>query len=149
WERTLAADRLVLVPGDDPTPPTLTTPLVYTWVDPATGATLRELALIGAQVLVRDPGGGYLRVGGPDHAELDREGRLLRTVPRAIQPLAWPGARFLAVRGDDRFTVLRRPDLEPALAAGGNWSVDESTAALGPDALLVYEHRGADPLRIA
>jgi hypothetical protein len=149
WERTLAADRIVLAPGDDPAPMAATSPAVYTWIDPATGAPLRELALPREQALVRDPRGGYLRVGGPDHAELDREGRPLRTVPKDIHAPAWLGERFLAVRRDRRFTVLRRPDLEVALQASGEFAVDESSAALGPDALLLYEHRGAEPLRVA
>lgn len=149
WERTLAGDRIVLTPGEDPGDLAWAAPAVYAWIDPATGATLRELTVTQGQALVLDPGGGYLRVGGPDHAELDREGRLVRTVPRDIPPPARVGERFLVVRRDQRFSVLRRPGLDVALEATGNFVVDESSDALGPAALLLYEHRGSEPLRVA
>ena len=57
--------------------------------------------------------------------------------------------RFLATLDEHKqLAVLTRPGLAPALTAGGNFSPDEATDALAPAGLLLYEHRGREPLRI-
>ena len=44
---------------------------------------------------------------------------------------------------------MRRPDFAAALAVEGAWSVEDSSAALGPAAVVLREQRGPDePLRI-
>jgi hypothetical protein len=149
WRRELPAGSLVLVPGEDPRDPLFGPGGAVVWIDPRTGATVHELALAEDQALVADVDGRYLRLGEADSAELDREGRPLRSIARDLRGLVWLGPRFVVAREGPGVVVLRRPDYAVGLTLEGKWSVDETTAALGPDALLLYQHRGAEPLRIA
>jgi len=150
WRREMAPDRAAIAPGESADVLVYANTTTYAWLDLRSGATLHETTLAKDQALVLDPAGdGYLRVGGPEQAEFARDGRLLRTVPKDIPHVTWVDGRFLAAREDGGFTVYRRPDRDVALAARGTWAVEESTRALGPAAVLLYEHRGAaDPLRI-
>lgn len=149
WQRDLPADRVAITPGEDPAGLTWDSPIVYAWVDPVSGAPLRELAIAKDHALVRDPrGGGYLRIGGADHTELARDGQSTRTVPKDISKSIHLGERLIATLDERRLTVLRRPGLEPVLESSGNFYPDEATGALGPAALLLVEHRGSEPLRI-
>jgi hypothetical protein len=61
---------------------------------------------------------------------------------------AWLDGHFIVQATTERLTVLRRPTLDEALVAAGQYSVVESSAALGPGALLLREHRKDEPLRV-
>ncbi|WAS98868.1 hypothetical protein [Nannocystis punicea] len=148
WRRELAPDRVAITPGEDPAELTWDTPVTYAWLDPATGKPLRELAIAKDHALIRDPRGGYLRIGGTDHTEIDRDGRPLKTVPKDIRKASHIGERLLTVSDEQQLVVLRRPELAPVLTTSGNFYPDEATAALGPAALLLIEHRGSEPLRL-
>nr|WP_276599712.1 PQQ-binding-like beta-propeller repeat protein [Nannocystis sp. SCPEA4] len=150
WRRELPPDRAAIAPGEATDVLVYASTTTYAWLDLRSGATLREAPLTKDQALVLDPAGdGYLRLGGPEVAELARDGRPLRAVPKDIPEVDWVGARFLTGREGPRFTVYRRPDLEVALTVAGNWAAERSSLALGPAGVLLYEHRGADePLRI-
>lgn len=147
WRRALAADRRILLPGAVP-PPIWDATTTYTRVDPATGATRSEIAVAPREVLMPDPRGGWVRAG-TGYAEIDADGREVRAVAKDMSGMTWLGEKLLAVGGDERLTVLRRADLSPALDVAGKFSIAAADAALGADALLVHEHRGAEPLRIA
>lgn len=148
WQRSLAHDRIVLTPGEPESPP-WDAPAVFIRLDLATGATLGELTVPARERLVLDPRGGYLRVGGPELGEYDPELRPLRVTARDTSYARWFSDRLIAVNERDALTVLRRPALDVALQAAGSFSVAESTPTLGPDALIVQEHRGERPLRFA
>ena len=129
-------------------PPIWDATTTYMHVDPATGATRSEIAVGPREVLMPDPRGGWVRAGA-GYAELDADGREVRAVAKDMSGMTWLGEKLLAVGGNERLTVLRRADLSPALDAPGSFSIAAADAALGADALLIYEHRGAEPLRIA
>ena len=61
---------------------------------------------------------------------------------------AWLDGQFVVRSTADRLTVLHRATLDEALVAAGRYSVVESSAALGPGALLLREHRKDEPLRV-
>lgn len=148
WRRQLPAGHVVLAPGEDPRDLVFDPAATFEWIDLRTGATTRALQVSDSQAVVRDGPGNYLRVGGPDTLELDAAGQPVRTVSRDTHGLAWVSPRLLGLRDEQRFTLLRRPDYAPALSMAGRWYVDEASPALGPDATLLWEHRGDEPLRL-
>lgn len=148
WSRSLAADRRILIPGAPFDPPSWDTPTTYMLVDPATGATRAELPLAAHERLWPDPRGGLVRIGAA-WTEFEADGRERRAVLQDMSAIAWLGDRLLTTGGDATFAVRRRADFAPLLEVPASVTAGESRAALGPDALLVYEHRGAEPLRIA
>ncbi|PCC66613.1 hypothetical protein [Nannocystis exedens] len=151
WRRELPPDRVAITPGEaiDDLLAYVHTP-TYAWLDLRKGATLHEHALAQDQALIRDPAGdGYVRLGGPEVALLGRDGRVLQTVPKDTRGIQRLGARFAAGGDQQRLTVLRRPDFAVALEVAGAWAVKDSTEALGPAGVLIFEHRGErEPLRI-
>lgn len=148
WSRALASDRIVLPPGDPPDP-SWDSRTVYTRLDLRTGATEAEIEVPARERLWREPGGGYLRVGGPSLVEYDAQGRQVGAVARDVRAASWRSAQFVVLRRDEGVTVLQRPALREVLQAPGSFSVVESSAALGPRGLLLQEHRGDQPLRFA
>lgn len=148
WSRALAADRIVLPPGDPPDS-NWDGPSVYARLDLRTGATEAEIEVPARERLWREPTGGYLRVGGPVLVEYDAQGRQVRAIAKDVSAASWRSAHFLVLRRDDGITVLQRPALGEVLHATGSFSVVESSSALGPRALLLQEHRGDQPLRFA
>ncbi|MCY1068793.1 PQQ-binding-like beta-propeller repeat protein [Nannocystis sp. RBIL2] len=150
WRRTLPPDRVALAPGENTDVLAYAHTTTYAWLDLRKGATLREHTIAPDQSMTRDPASdGYIRLGGPEVALLSREGEVLQTVPKATPGIQWLGAGFVAGREERRFTVLRRPDFAVALAVEGAWLVEDSSAALGPAAVVLLDQRGQDePLRI-
>jgi hypothetical protein len=150
WRVQLAADRLprlVGQPGDlDDAPPGAPV-RAHALLDPATGAVVAELSVAAGEEL-RVDGDGFVRVGGGRLAEFDARGALLRE--RALDGDARQlrvGPRWLLELRSDGVRVRRRDTLAGALAVAGAWSTLASEAALGPDRLLLSEHRGQE-LRI-
>lgn len=150
WHRSLPPDRVALAPGEDTDVLAYAHTTTYAWLDLRKGATLREHTLAKDQSLTRDPASdGYIRLGGPEVALLSRDGEVLQTVPKDTPGIEWLGAGFIAGREERRFTVLRRPDFAVALTVDGAWSVEDSSAALGPAAVVLLEQRDpGEPLRI-
>ena len=153
WQRSFAADRLPLL-IDEPLPEFFKDEVgAYLVLDPATGATLGEISLRAGQTLHAAPEGGYLRIGAGQLAEFDARGKLLRERPLADSSGATDlefsvTTHHLIERTRARMRLLRRDSLQPVLNLEGLWSVRPSRAALGPDALVLVEHRGQDPGRI-
>lgn len=147
WQRSLAADRLPLLPGEPPPSYVHAEIHAYTLLDPTTGATRAEIPRTGTQSLHADAG-DYLRIGDGQLAEFDARGKLLRERPLAGDDLT-RATRTHLVRGTaDTLTILRRDTLLPALTLAGSWAVSPSQAALGPDVLLLTQHRGQEMHRV-
>lgn len=151
WQRRLPADRMALAIGEGP--PAYAhggAPVAaYAIVDPDSGATRGEIAVVpDKQTLRRAPGGEYLRLGGETIAEFDRDGQPLRERPRVGDPVIAVTATHLIESRADQLRVLRRDTLQPVLTLPGSWSVKPSQAALGPTAIVLTEHRGSEPLRV-
>ncbi|MDC0719562.1 outer membrane protein assembly factor BamB family protein [Nannocystis bainbridge] len=143
WRRELPPDRVALAPAEATNMLAYASTPTHAWLDLRDGATLHEHTLAKDQALTRDPAGdGYVRTGGPELGLLARDGKLLQTVPKDIPGIQWIGAGFVAAREPPRFTVYRRPEFTAALTVEGNWAVEDTTATLGPAAVLLYEHRG-------
>lgn len=148
WRRSLATDRRIVLPGAPVDAPAWDAPTTYALVDLASSATRAEIPLAVHEALLADPRGGWIRVGAA-WTEFDADGRERRAVPKDMSKIAWVGEKLAARSEEARFSVLRRSDLEVVLEVAAGMTIAESRAALGPDALLVYEHRGDEPLRIA
>jgi hypothetical protein len=147
WQRKLAADRMALAVGaSTPAYAYGGAPVAaYAIVDPDSGTTRGEITMVPAkQVLRKEPGGGYVRLGGPQLAEFDRDGKPLRERALATDDIGTVTRTHLVELRRDQLRVLRRDTLQPVLTLAGSWSVKPSAEALGPDALVLVEHRGAD-----
>lgn len=145
WQRRLPADRMALgVGAGTPSYAYVGAPVAaYALVDPDTGATRNEIAMSDKQLLRRVPD-GYVRLGGPQLAEFDSDGKLVRERALATDEIGTVTRTHLVERTRDRLRLLRRDTLRPVLTLAGSWSVKPSQEALGPDALVLVEHRGAD-----
>lgn len=150
WQQRLPADRLVLSGGASPPLYSPGPPVAaYVIVDPGTGLRRGEIAVVpGKQVLRPAPEGGYLRLDDAQLAEFDRDGKLLRERPQASDHIAGVSTRHLVELQRDHVRVLRRDNLQPVLHLPGSWQLAPSEAALGPDALVLIEHRGAELPRV-
>lgn len=150
WQRTLPADRYAVLPGE---------PLDRYYVggadiqaiailDPATGATLGEIPVPGDELLLTVPG-GYLRVAGGAHQEFDTRGKPTRAATRAdVDPVVHVATSHVVTVRAEQLRVLHRATLAPALTLPGRWALREATAALGPDVLVLQEHRDREAPRV-
>lgn len=146
WERTLPAGQHVVLPTTDIDylgGPTITTHVLF---DRATAFTIAKIPITGKQRLVRTSD-GYARLGPDDYAEFDARGQPLRETPRSSEWFIRVTPGHIVERTSEQLRVLRRGTLAPVLTLPGSWSL-RASEALGPDALVLFEHRGEQTPRV-
>jgi hypothetical protein len=146
WERTLPAGQHAVLPTtvlDSIGGPAITT---HVLLDPATAATIARIPIADKQRLVRTSD-GYARLGPNGYAEFDARGQPLRESPRSSEWFVRVTPGHIVERSAEQLRVLRRGTLAPVLTLAGSWSL-RTSEALGPDALVLFEHRGEKTPRV-
>lgn len=146
WERTLPAVQHAVLPStvlDYIGGPAITTHVI---VDPVTAATIATIPIADKQRLVRTSD-GYARLGPNGYAEFDARGQPIRESPQTSEWFIRVTPAHIVERSSERLRVLRRGTFAPVLTLPGSWSLRVSEA-LGPDALVLFEHRGEKTPRV-
>ena len=141
WQRTLPAGHHAVTP--DTALGYLGASVAITshdLLDPATGATIAAIPVADKETLQRSSD-GYVRLGPGRYAEFDASGQPIRAADLAGASIVRVTADHLVEREAEQLRVLRRATLTPALTLPGSWSL-RASEALGPDVLVLFEHRG-------